>query len=492
MKNIYRFDNKNFNIEELRTYINNNKKLLSLYNNLRKIIYVNNEEYKHVIYASSTSCTKIICGLLNVLGFYSAYDKDHKSQMKSDGKCFAYLTANNVFGKPLSKTLVKQIKNTFNERPDNILGKNIKIIVIDKYYKEGIDLFDVKYMHIFSKIIYDNEENQIIGIIRITCGHIGLPDGTKQIIYSYYPTPKQDISFSKELTKICYYASIDYFELQDIQDLLFGNYIRSLKTNFISSNGITENVMDFKNNLYDKYYEIYSNNKSSCYGKFELTPTQLMIKDYFQPSTNINGILCWHYVGSGKTCLGLGVARNFIDKQYSVIWVSRGTLLRDIQKNVELCYDKDKIDKGLIAVSYKTFTNMLQNKNKYARDNLSNTLIIIDEAHKLFDGSLSKLESPNLDVLREAIKHKTCKLMLMTATPYMQDPMQLIKILNLITEEKMPESIEDFAKEYLEDGKIFSYTGVNKFVKNVYKNISYLDMSKDNTKFAIQIKNDVV
>ena len=82
--------------------------------------------------------------------------------------------------------------------------------------------------------------------------------------------------------------------------------------------------------------------------------------------------------------------------------------------------------------------------------------------------------------------------MLMTATPYMQDPMQLIKILNLITEEKMPESIEDFAKEYLEDGKIFSYTGVNKFVKNVYKNISYLDMSKDNTKFAIQIKNDVV
>jgi Rad3-related DNA helicase len=135
---------------------------------------------------------------------------------------------------------------------------------------------------------------------------------------------------------------------------------------------------------------------------------------------------------------------------------------------------------------------MLQNKNKYARDNLSNTLIIIDEAHKLFDGSLSRLESPDLDVLCEAIKHKTCKLMLMTATPYIQDPMQLIKILNLITEEKMPENIEDFAKEYLEDGKVFSYTGANKFVRNVYKNISYLDMSKDNTKFAIQIKNDVV
>ena len=148
---------------------------------------------------------------------------------------------------------------------------------------------------------------------------------------------------------------------------------------------MTEDVMDFKNSLYDKYYDIYSNNKSSCYGKFELTPTQLMIKDYFQPSTDIKGILCWHYVGSGKTCLGLGVARNFIDKKYSVIWVSRGTLLKDIQKNVELCYDKDKIDKGLIAVSYNTFTNMLQHKNNYARDNVSNTLIIIEEVNKLID-----------------------------------------------------------------------------------------------------------
>ena len=61
MKNIYRFDNKNFNIEELRTYINNNKKLLSLYNNLRKIIYVNN----------FIGVNELIAGLLaETLGYY--------------------------------------------------------------------------------------------------------------------------------------------------------------------------------------------------------------------------------------------------------------------------------------------------------------------------------------------------------------------------------------------------------------------------------------
>ena len=491
MKHAYRFDNKNFNIEELKQYIHTNRKLLLLYNNLRFLITNDKGLYKHVIYASTTNCAKIICGMLNILGLTSAYDNNHKSQMQNV-KCFSYLTMNNVYGKPLSKTLIKNIKNTFNERPDNIFGKNIMIMVIDKYFKEGIDLFDVKYMHIFSKIVYDNEEEQIIGRIRRTCGHIGLPNGTKQIIYSYFPTVKSETTFEKELTKVCYYSSIDYFELQTIQDLLFGSFVKSLHSNFALNYSLSEDVVDFKNKFFDKYSKLYSNDKSNCYGSFELTPTQRMLKDYFQPTLKIKGILCWHYVGSGKTCLGLGVARNFIDKKYSVIWVSRGSLLKDIQKNVDICYGKDKVDKKLIAVSYKTFTNLLQNKNKYARSNLENTLIIIDEAHKLFDGSLSSLESPDLNILREAIKHKTCKLMLMTATPFISDPIQLIKLLNLITDTKMPEDFSEFSKEYLEDGVKFSYKGINKFVSNIYKNISYLNATKDNSMFAIQVKNDII
>ena len=491
MKYTYRFDNNNFNSEELKQYIRTNRKLLLLYNNLRVLITNDKGSYKHVIYASSTSCAKIICGMLNILGLTSAYDKNHQSQMKGD-KCFAYLTINNVYGKPLSKSLIKKIKNTYNERPDNILGKNIMIMVIDKYFKEGIDLFDVRYLHIFSKIVYENEEEQVIGRIRRTCGHIGLPDGTKQIVYSYFPTAKSDTTFGKELTKLCYYASIDYFELQDIQDLLFGNYVKNLYSNFALDYSFSEDVVNFKNKFFDKYEKYYSNNKSNCNGTFELTPTQMMLKDYFQPTIKIKGILCWHYVGSGKTCMGLGVARNFIDKNYSVIWVSRGSLLKDIQKNVLLCYGKDKLDYKLLAISYKTFTNLLQNKNKYARSNLENTLVIIDEAHKMFDGSLSSLESPDINILREAIKHKTCKLMLMTATPFISDPMQLIKLLNLITDVKMPEEFSEFSKEYLEDGVKFSYNGINKFIKNTYKHISYLNETKDNSMFAIQVKNDII
>ena len=56
MKHSYRFDNKRFNNEELRLYINSNKKLSLLYNNLQKTL---TEKYKHVIYSSSTNCAKI-------------------------------------------------------------------------------------------------------------------------------------------------------------------------------------------------------------------------------------------------------------------------------------------------------------------------------------------------------------------------------------------------------------------------------------------------
>ena len=82
--------------------------------------------------------------------------------------------------------------------------------------------------------------------------------------------------------------------------------------------------------------------------------------------------------------------------------------------------------------------------------------------------------------------------MLMTATPFISDPIQLIKLLNLITDTKMPEDFSEFSKEYLEDGVKFSYKGINKFVSNIYKNISYLNATKDNSMFAIQVKNDII
>lgn len=488
MKYTYRFDNVNFNKQEFLQYVDNDSKLSKLKSNLVSLLANDKGIYKHVIYSSSTKCAKMICGLLQCIGLFSAYNSQHQLQITEGYRFFAYLTINNVYGKPISKTLVKSIKSTFNQRPDNVFGDKIMFIVIDKHFKEGIDLFDVKYMHLFSKITNENEENQVIGRIRRSCGHIGLPDGTKQIIFSYYPeTLKKDASFSSELKKICYYASIDCFKSQDIYNLLFGRYITTLKTNFnIEEYSTSSNVLDFREQMYHKYSKLFTET-SSCFNSFKLSPTQKMIKDYFTPGINIKGILCWHPVGSGKTCLGLGVASNFVTKGYQVIWVSKNSLLKDIEKNKEMCYGL-KTTKLLLPVSYKTFTNLLQNKNRYARKNLDKTLIIIDEAHKLFDNSLSTLEKPDIDILRKSIQSKTCKVLLMTATPFMSDPMQLIKILNLIVDNPMPHDFQQFKLKYLEDDVKFSYKGGMEFIENIYKHIS---VSSDNSKYAIQVKNEI-
>lgn len=531
MRNIYKFDNNKFDINELNNYINIDNKCKKLRNNIIKLDNIDNGNYKHVIYGGTTSCSKLICSILNTLNYSNIYDHNHFIKTDTTNKYYALLTFGNVYNYPLSKKTVKNIKFKFNERPDNIYGKNIKFIVIDHYYKEGLDLYDVKYMHIFSKIHTINEETQIIGRTRRMCGHIGLPIGMKQYIYNYYEPPKHLNTFDIELTKICYYLSIDYFDISinpnsfdnNLEKLFLGQYISILKNNFTNNNIFTkykniksggnhtftsfrndilnikllqesETFTSFRNNISSKYSHLYRNNINTCYDQtFNLTPTQKFIKLYFTPFNDIKGLLCWHSTGSGKTCLALGVAANFIKNDYMIIWVSRTSLLSDIRKNLLQCYGSDTLDKNILTIGYRSFSNMLNKTNKLYQKlknkDLSNTLIIIDEAHKLFDNSLSNLEKPDILILKEKIKNKTCKLLLMTATPFIKEPMDLIKLLNLILYNKLPEDKTQFASEYLENNLInFSKKGAIKFINKLYKNISFLDMNKDISKFAIQVR----
>ena len=52
----------------------------------------------------------------------------------------------------------------YNERPSNINGDNMRFIVLDSGFKEGIDLFDVKYVHIFEPQRTNADYQQAIGL----------------------------------------------------------------------------------------------------------------------------------------------------------------------------------------------------------------------------------------------------------------------------------------------------------------------------------------
>lgn len=534
MKNRYRFDNVSFNIESLREALNSNEEEFKIFKKLlNTILMIDNEDmkrgglYKHVIYTHSTTEAKLIAGCLMLIGFKICYDNEHNLLIREgeEFKLFGLLTKGSVNKKPLSKRLVKRIKEIYNLRPNNINGRNLRIIIIDSAYKEGLDLFDVKYMHIMSQLSSTGEEKQVVGRSLRNCGHLGLPfnQGWKLYVYNYRERPKSTVSLSSELLKICYYASVDfpltynvhaqvthkeYRPSVNLKKLFFGSTLTMLENNLsIESNiylkyrqyggdfkGFRENIENQQQHYWD-----YMNLKNNCVGNnFSLNPTQNFVKDYFRPVSNIKGMLLWHSAGSGKTCTGLGVASTFAKQKYNIIWVTRSSLIPDIYKNAKECYKSELPDKNwLRPMSYRTFTNMLNEKNQMYNDMrkrnpgkndlLKNTLLIIDESHKLFDGSMPSQETPDINILLQHIKTPTCKILLMTATPLIKHEMILIKLLNMVVKQQIPDDKEEFKRIFLDEKNQFTDEGAKKFIDIVYKNVSYLDLSKDLSRFAMPI-----
>jgi len=159
-----------------------------------------------------------------------------------------------------------------------------------------------------------------------------------------------------------------------------------------------------------------------------------------------------------------------------------------------------------MPISYKQFSNLIAGKNEFYKelvkrngkeDPLKKTLIIIDEAHKIFAEDVPKAEKPDIKLLKKAIyksyeysKENSCKLILMTATPYTNDPIQLFKLLNLLKEDNyFPEDFEDFKQSYLNDDYKFDKTSGKhiQFLDEISGYISYLNREKDVRQFAYPV-----
>ena len=261
----------------------------------------------------------------------------------------------------------------------------------------------------------------------------------------------------------------------------------------------------------------------------KLTPTQEFVSNYFNNESGYKGLLLWHSVGTGKTCSAIATAsKGFEEHGYTILWVTRHTLKSDIWKNMysQVCSSviRRKIINGenipknikkdylkylsngwMMPISYKQFSNMLAEKNNIYKlitkingknDPLRKTLVIIDEAHKLYSPDTSPSERPNLTIMNTKIKNSykisgkdSVKLLLMTATPYTTDPMHLIKLINLMKEENdiIPEDFTDFTKKYLDNNGLFSDKGSENFLNDISGYISYLNREKDSRNFAYPV-----
>ena len=518
---------------------------------------------------------------------------------------FFLLSSVDVYDQTITIKDKKHILQTFNQRPDNIHGENIRFIIMDSGFKEGIDLFDIKYIHIFEPPVNGADKKQVIGRGTRTCGQkglifhptkgwplhvyiydLGIPEllqkqfsGLKTTMELYLQSLNVDIrqvAFGNDLETTVAYGSVDHelnraihsFQIDDaeIEDQIFGGgpkrtlatklVVDSSKPVLVVGRGGEEIVlpsgqtvigMELSEMSFDKLreyvHEYFSHwswkdvkMENQCVSNatnvvqdsvIQYTPTQRFIQEYFTPQAPVKGMLLWHSVGTGKTCSAIASATaSFVPQGYTILWVTRTTLKNDIWKNmfdqicneqirkmvrdgVELPKDHNQrmrlLSKAwkIRPMSYKQFSNLVSKENDLYRkltqingsqDPLRKTLLIIDEAHKLYGGGdLSSLERPDMKALHKALMNSyaisgrdSARVLLMTATPITEKPMELIQLINLCKkqEDQIPDDFDGFSATYLNDQGRFSRDGRAKFLDDTTGYVSYLNREKDARQFA--------
>ena len=539
----------------------------------------------------------------------------HKIELLSDDVLkknkynnFYLLTSVSIYDQALTVSAKKTMLSKFNSRPDNIHGELARFIILDSGFKEGIDLFDVKYVHIFEPSTVSSDQKQVIGRATRTCGQKGLEFhptqgwplyvfiydlaiqeslresflGADTVMDLYFKSMNIDIrllNFAHDLERTTVLGSVDYElnknvhsfsiplvstkkennhtvideHVKDNEEILYGG---DKKQNLIvlpgkamvyntDSNGkaiIPERLgfNDMRNFIRENYGEFAwpkvkmenlcaEKKKGGAGGEIiSYTPTQEFIRHYFHPMNAVKGMLLYHSVGTGKTCSAIAAATNNFEKQgYTILWVTRTTLKNDIWKNMfdqvcnetlrhEIEHSKLKIPDDqqdrmrmlskswrIRPMSYKQFSNLVSKQNSFydtliqingKEDPLRRTLLIIDEAHKLYGGDdLVGVEKPDMNALHKALMHSykfsgpdSVRVLLMTATPITKDPLEIIKLVNLCkpSDEQMPTEFSNFSEKYLNGKGEFTENGRNTYLNDIAGYISYLNREKDARQFA--------
>ena len=302
-QNIYhKFDKNKFDKDKFKDDIPIiSPKLFKLLENIKKLDEddFNNHGhfFKHLIYSdikSSSYGIKMICSGLLSNDYNLIYDNKFNINIKKSNNNFALLSSINTFNKPFPVKLRKNIMNIFNNRPDNIFGDNIRFLLIDSGYKEGLDVFDIKYLHIFDNLLSLNEEKQVVGRGTRFCGQKGLDfDQSLGWILNVYRY-NLDIDDNLQLK----YNDNNAFNIVlrengiNLDKLLFANELEDLSRLGSVDYILTKSIHEFNKNI------IGGNNSTNLYNNINSRIDNfLKIKKYIN---NINSDKCLKYINTYK------------------------------------------------------------------------------------------------------------------------------------------------------------------------------------------------
>jgi hypothetical protein len=191
VKSFHMIDKKDFDKNMVKLYIDNEAapKLKLLMQQIKRLdkkdMKTSGKLYKHLIFTDvnrSAYGVKIIASTLAASGMnmamhpqgtgFAVYSDNELLNNKYNN--FAVLISKSFYDRPMNIKIRKSILEKFNLRPDNINGDLIRFIILDQGFKEGIDLFDVKYVHLLEPLVVKADEKQAIGRATRFCGQKGL------------------------------------------------------------------------------------------------------------------------------------------------------------------------------------------------------------------------------------------------------------------------------------------------------------------------------
>lgn len=228
-------------------------------------------------------------------------------------------------------------------------------------------------------------------------------------------------------------------------------------------NKLDKNITNFPSSLHDLLNNLYKENTEII--KKTLFEYQRYIFNYLV-FTDARGILLYHSVGSGKTLTSISIAEEFRKLGRDIIILSSKSLQNNYKKEIKTYLDKVLLDdnklteeeKDKIINQYKFVTSNAKNMisslddklssflSKYQNDeqnstNLENKIIIIDEAHNLFNSIVngSKIANEFYDIIMNT---KNIKLIFLTGTPIINNPFEIAVAFNMLYGKIIPWDLE--------------------------------------------------
>lgn len=204
-------------------------------------------------------------------------------------------------------------------------------------------------------------------------------------------------------------------------------------------------------------------------GEFELQPSQRFMEEWLGPKTNNRGVLVMHKPGAGKTCTAGRVCEAWKHTR-RVIFVGPASLLTNFRDElrspccgyltpaerrriallspfdpeyIEIIRESDRrIDEVYEIYSYNKFVELILSR----KFNLDRAVLVIDEVQNIVSATGSMYS-----IIRDAIYAAPAglRVMLMSATPMFDQPVELALTLNLLRPARLLPTGTEFNETFI-------------------------------------------